>query len=364
MTDRSKSSRREFLRGRAALDALRTNLAVSVDSANPAEPIASRARQNSYFEHYSKKAMACDFELLFNMQQYAQSGNITMLAFDLIDRLEAQMSIYRDTSEVSTINREAAKRAVQVESRLFQLLQEAVHIHDQTAGAFDMTSLPLSAIWGFDRREGRLPRAEEVEFALQSVGSEKIILDPLKSTVHFSDANLSLNLGGIGKGHALDRVVELLESQAVGDFILHGGQSSVVARGSQNVGEATPGWKVGLSHPLTPAHRLAEITLRNEALGTSGTGRQGFFVNGRRYGHIIDPRTGWPTDHFLSTTVISPSAALSDALATAFFVMSIAEVESYCRNNEQIKAICVAGGQDGKTDLEWFNLADEDWKRS
>lgn len=364
MTDRSKSSRREFLRGRTALDALRKNVAVSVDSADPAEPIASLGRQNSYFEHYSKKAMACDFELLFNMQQYAQSGNVTTLAFELIDQLEDQMSVYREHSEVSKINRDASLNAIELESRLFQLLQLAVKIHDETDGAFDITSMPLSIIWGFERREGRLPGGDEIKAALESVGCEKVKLDSSKLTVEFADPKVSINLGGIGKGHALDRVVELLESSEVLDFVIHGGQSSVVARGSQNVDKSIPGWSVGLSHPLTPDHRLAEITLRNASLGTSGTGRQGFFVDGQRFGHIIDPRTGWPADRFLSTTVISPSAALSDALATAFFVMSLAEIESYCRTNEKVKAICIAAGKAGQTDLEWFNLSDEDWKRA
>lgn len=363
MTDRSKSSRREFLKGRAALDTLRKNITASIDIAKTAPPIVSPDRQNFYLEHFSKKAMACDFELLFNMQQYPQSGKVTMAAFELIDRLEDHMSIYREHSEVSRINRAAQYQPVKVESNLFELLQLAVQIHDQTAGAFDITTLPLSAIWGFDRRQGRLPSHDEISIALKSVGCERLKLDASQLTVEFSEPLLSINLGGIGKGHALDRVVGLLESNEIRDFLLHGGQSSVVARGSQTVDDSITGWRVGLSHPRTPDRRLAEITLRNEALGTSGTGRQGFFVDGRRFGHIIDPRTGWPTDHFLSITVISRSAALSDALATAFFVMSLAEVESYCQNNEEIKAICVVGGAAGNTTLEWFNIADEDWKR-
>jgi thiamine biosynthesis lipoprotein len=273
------------------------------------------------------------------------------------------MSIYRENSEVSAINRMAGGQAVKVEPQLFGLLQLAAQIHDETAGAFDITTLPLSSIWGFDRRDGRLPAPDEIAVALKSVGCDKLKLDPSKSSVEFSVPGLSINLGGIGKGYALDRVVELLESCEIRDFIVHGGQSSVVARGSQNVDDLSVGWSVGLSHPLMPDRRLAEIKLRNEALGTSGTGRQGFFVDGRRYGHIIDPRTGWPTDHFLSTTVISHSAALSDALATAFFVMPLAEVETWCRDHEQVKVICVVGGRAGQIELEWFNLAEEDWKR-
>ena len=112
------------------------------------------------------------------------------------------------------------------------------------------------------------------------------------------------------------------------DFAIHGGQSSVLCGGDYltNDGDSGAGWPIGLSHPVLPEVRLAHFNLRGRALGTSGSGRQGFFHQGKRYGHIIDPRTGWPTDHFLSTTVISPSAALSDALATAFFVMDIEEL--------------------------------------
>jgi thiamine biosynthesis lipoprotein len=99
-------------------------------------------------------------------------------------------------------------------------------------------------------------------------------------------------------------------------------------------------------------------------LGTSGTGRQGFFHQGKRYGHIIDPRTGWPTNHVLSSTVISPSAALSDALATAFFVMELSEVETYCNAHPEISALLVVPSKaKGKIDLEWFNLSDDQWRR-
>ena len=113
-----------------------------------------------------------------------------------------------------------------------------------------------------------------------------------------------------------------------------------------------------------PNCRLAEFKLLNQALGTSGTGRQGFFHQGKRYGHIIDPRTGWPTDHVLSSTVISPSAALSDALATAFFVMKLNEVEDYCKAHPDVAALLVVPSKaKGQIQLEWFNLNDDQWRR-
>jgi thiamine biosynthesis lipoprotein len=105
--------------------------------------------------------------------------------------------------------------------------------------------------------------------------------------------------------------------------------------------ESSAGWTVGLSHPTLPAVRLAEFTLRNQALGTSGTGRQGFFHHGKRYGHIIDPRSGWPPTHTLSSTVIAESTARADALATAFFVMSIEEISDFCSKHPEIGAVIV-----------------------
>jgi thiamine biosynthesis lipoprotein len=117
---------------------------------------------------------------------------------------------------------------------------------------------------------------------------------------------------------------------------------------------------------VLPDRRLAEFYLRDAALGTSGTARQGFFHQGKRYGHIIHPKTGWPTDHFLSTTVISQSAELSDALATAFFVMPIEEVEAWCREHTDVSVVLVtdvAGRDNGQVQLEWFNLDEDNWKR-
>jgi thiamine biosynthesis lipoprotein len=181
-------------------------------------------------------------------------------------------------------------------------------------------------------------------------------------------ADLKVNLGGIGKGYTIDRVASLIRESDINDFILHGGQSSVIAFGNQKHvdSEKQNGWPVGLSHPVLPDRRLAEFHLRDSALGTSGTARQGFFHKGKRYGHIIHPKTGWPTDHFLSTTVISNSAELSDALATAFFVMPIEEVEAWCRKQPDIGVVLVSdvdGRESGKVQLEWFNLDDDDWMR-
>ena len=159
-------------------------------------------RQNAYLEHYSKNAMACEFAFLFNMQQYSQSGQAAHLAFQLIDRLEDQLSIYREDSEISNLNRRWSSQPVAVEQYLFELLLLAERIFQETGGAFDITSTPLSRIWGFHERQGRVPDQADIDEALELVGSQKLKLDSSSLTVSSTDAKVTINLGGIGKGHA------------------------------------------------------------------------------------------------------------------------------------------------------------------
>ena len=357
------TSRREFLQG---------NVVPSDSLADGQTSVAGKSNiQQSYLEHYSKNAMACEFAVFLNMHQYPGGADAVLQAFQLIDDLEQQLSIYRDDSEVSRLNRDANESSQSVEHGLFELLQTAAAIHGRTKGAFDITSSALSDLWGFTRREGRVPNQSEIDSALESVSAKNVDLSE-QGQLRLA-AGTRINLGGIGKGYALDRATVSLVEKGINDFVIHGGQSSVVARGSESHAskpataekDSNPktGWPIGLSHPAHPGTRLAEIYLSDEALGTSGTGRQGFFHQGRRYGHIIDPRTGWPTDHCLSTTVITESAAECDALATAFFVMQPDEVADYCEQHPHVKAILVLPEcRSGKIEIVSHNLPPDQWR--
>jgi len=363
-----RSNRREFLKGRSLVQAARQAIENFEFDVPDLSIDLAETKQAAYLETYEKKAMACTWELMFNMQQYRQSGLAAAKAMQLIDGLEAQLTIYDEDSEVSNLNLLAAGEAVIVENNLFELLQRAQSIHNSTRGAFDITAGRLSSVWGFERRQGSIPDDETLRETLESIGMQHLTLDTDSKSVRFAVPNLKINLGGIGKGYAIDCVAASIRERGIEDFVLHGGQSSVVAAGNQKdiQSDSASGWPVGLSHPVQPDRRLAEFFLRDQALGTSGTARQGFFHQGKRYGHIIHPKTGWPTSHFLSTTVISKSAELSDALATAFFVMPIEEVESFCRENVDVAAVLVSetpGKDKGRVQLDWFNLDDADWKR-
>lgn len=356
-----KRSRRDFLRGASAADAVGDavdRMLPGVDDSNG----TGMPSQGCYAVHVSRKAMACEFEVVLNAGQYDSGTEIALDALDLVDRLETQLSYFRPDSEISDINRSAAEEPVCVEERLLALLSMAAEIHAETDGAFDLTATPLWKIWGFARGEGRLPSKEEVDAALKTVGGSLVELDTDRQTVRFLKPGVELNLGSIGKGYALDRVAELLDEAKINDYLIQGGQSSVTAKGTRLSGVAPDGWPVGLGHPLRPGTRLGYVRLRNRSLGTSGSASQFFRHKGRRYSHIVDPRTGQPAEGVLSATVLAPDAARADALATSFFVLGREKTVEYCQRHSELAAIliCEASGSPG-FEIQRIGVPDEDF---
>lgn len=334
MADAPKSNRRDFLRGKAAAEAI-------ADVADGLVALDAPPK-STYLVQYGRRAMACQFELHLNAGQYPQAGEAALAGLDLIEQLEAQLTVYRDTSEVMHLNRTAGQQPVDVEPRLFELLVLAARLHEETEGAFDITSGPLSKVWGFYRRQGSVPDEAALAEALARVGGQHVRLDEERRTVQLMLPGMELNLGSIGKGYALDRAAGLLRESGVVEFLWHGGQSSVLASGSHAASSAGErGWVVGLRDPLRPERRLAEIRLLDQALGTSGAGMQFFRHQGQRLGHILDPRTGWPASGVLSATAIAPTAAEADALATAFYILGVERTLAYCQLRPHLGAILV-----------------------
>ena len=259
-------------------------------------------------------------------------------ALDGIDRLEAQLTVFRETSEVSVINRRAAENDVEVEPGLFELLQLCKHLHLETERAFDITAGPLIRCWGFLRRQGRVPDSGELETALALAGTHKMIFDPARRTIRFAIGGVEINLGSIGKGYALDRIGAEMRRRGVRSALVSGGSSSVLAIGSGADGR---GWAVGVRHPQLRDRRMAVLKLRDSAMATSGSAEQHFEIGGKRYGHIIDPRSGMPAEGVASVTVVAPSAALADGLATAFYVGGRELAERYCTTHSEVLALMI-----------------------
>src|SRR5262245_13201371 len=357
MTDPAKSSRRDFLSGKSAARALDDALAPAPQELPPPSSVGVEA--GSHLLSVSREAMACLFEIVFDAATYRDRTDAAVAALDLVEQLEDQLTVFHDSSEVAVLNKWAANEPVIVEERLFSVLKRAVELSKATGGAFDITAGRLSKVWGFFRRQGQMPATSDVDAALATVGWQHLQLDDAAHSVRFSQPGLELNLGAIGKGYALDRAADVLIDGGIADFLIHGGNSSVLARG----GRAMSDWSVALRHPLKPSVRLAEFMLCNQALGTSGSGTQFFHYQGKRYGHIIDPRTGWPAEQVLSATVIAPTAEKADALSTALYVMGLDAARAFCSSHSDISALLVTQtAAAGEIELHPLNLAESQWQ--
>jgi thiamine biosynthesis lipoprotein len=302
------------------------------------------AVENLALVRFARRAMATNFEALLPLGTPA-ALEAAEKALDEIDRLEAQLSVYRDSSEVSRLNQGAAYKPIPVEAKLFELLELSARLHAETDGAFDISVGALIKAWGFYRRRGRVPSDEERAQVMTRVGMSHVTLVAAKRTVHYQRAGLEINLGSIGKGYALDRAAQILRSECdITAGLIHGGQSSVLALGTQP-GEPR-GWPIAIRHPWQPERRLAQVWLSDQALGTSAATFQHLEYNGRKLGHLLDPRSGWPVEGMASATAIAPTAAAADALATAFFVLGVDKTRAYCQAHPGVAAVLLTEGSE------------------
>lgn len=339
----------------------------------------SNQSDTPWLDSIEQTAMACEFEVLLRHGQYVHGLEHARDAMRVVHALEDQLSVYRPTSDFSTINRWAHLRPVAARYDVIQLLEVAQEVSRSTSKAFDITAGALSEVWGFSRRQGRKPDDDELQAAIQCVGSELFVVDRNALTVKFERPGVKLNPGGIGKGYALDRMAQQLVDNDLHDFLIHGGRSSIAARGHryQTCSRATTeglseqiqrddsgsGWWIALAHPLRWEEKLGHIRLRDRALGTSGAGKQFFHYQGVRYSHVIDPRNGWPAQAALSATAICRSGALADALATAFMVMGSQGTAEFCAAHPSVGAILVSSPPgSSRLNIERFNWPDEDWQ--
>ena len=295
--------------------------------------------QASATSRLSIHAMACEFGVAVNPDQTEQLMNCGD-ALEVIPQIESWLSIYQVNSELSRLNKSAGVSAVPVSEELFELLEQAAQLFQMTDGAFDMASGAQIQLWRLCRTEQRIPSDNEVEDALGMSGMRKVNLLAESQHVGFRIKGLTLDPGAIGKGHALDHACRrvMQKDDETCNFLMHGGRSSVLARGEHN---GLAGWPVGIGNPLLTKHRLGTVLLRNQAMSTSGSNTQFFRCQGHRFGHILDPRSGWPVQGMVSATVLADSAAAADALSTAFFVLGVEKAVECCDNLPGIGAILV-----------------------
>ncbi|MGJ5816701.1 FAD:protein FMN transferase [Paludibaculum fermentans] len=282
--------------------------------------------------------MACEFSTLFpgHTRHAVDAG---CAALDEVDRLEQLLSIYREDSELSRLNTSRSFER-QTLPEVYQVIRLAAGLWAETEGGFDMAVAPLVRLWGFFQGPRRVPSHAEIDLALAESGSRHLYFPDSPHTIGYRRPGVEINPGAMGKGYAIDRAIRLMWNHfGIRCALMQAGQSSLYGLGAPS-GEPR-GWGVDIGDPHGSSRAVARVYLRNRGLGTSGAANQYFEVDGRRYGHILDPRTGRPAEQLASATAIARSSAEADALSTAFYVMGTEWVRKFCETHREIGAVLV-----------------------
>jgi FAD:protein FMN transferase len=297
----------------------------------------------------ARNAMATRFELILHGVDEGNLRAAGEAALDEIDRLEAQLSLFRTSSEVAHVNAKAAMEPVRVSHPVFRLLKHAIELSQLTRGAFDITVAPLMRAWGFAQNNPHEPTPECLAELASITGMQHVLLDDASCTVRFDQPGVMIDLGAIGKGYAIGEAVEILKESGIQNALLHGGTSTVYGMGLKPDGSK---WTVAIEDPAssdrtardnTGMHRLVlkdwhadvapeasqpildPIELADQALSVSTPRGKCFESEGRVLGHVLDPRTGRPAVAAQLAAVRSSSATESDALSTALLVLGTSE---------------------------------------
>ena len=283
---------------------------------HPGAAVQSASRELLRLEQ-SSDAMGTSYSVALYGYDRNQMLAAMEAAFEEVRRLDGLLSNYRDGSDLSQVNRFAAERPVKVTPEFFDLLERCLEYSRESEGAFDISVGPLMKVWGFYKGSGRLARHNDVDQALRITGYRNILLDAGNRTVRFAQPGVELDPGGIGKGFAVDRMVEVLKENGILSALVSAGGSSIYALG---VTDHQPGWEIQIRDPKDRAKTLANLTLKDESLSTSGSYEKFFMVDGKVYSHIMDPRTGYPATGVLAVSVVAPMTLDSEAWTKPYFI--------------------------------------------
>ncbi|WP_136468444.1 FAD:protein FMN transferase [Flagellimonas onchidii] len=234
-----------------------------------------------------------------------------------IKRIEKIISSWDENSETASINKNAGIKPIKVSPELYGLIERAKKISEITDGAFDISYASMDNIWKFDGTMKGLPSEGEIKRSIAKIGHKKIILDPDEQTVFLKEKGMRIGFGAIGKGYAADKAKELMVSKQVKGGIINA-SGDLTTWGTKVTGEK---WLVGIANPLSKEKVFSWLPVIESSVATSGNYEKYIIINDKKYSHIIDPRTGYPTSGINSVSVFAKNAELCDALATAIFIM-------------------------------------------
>jgi thiamine biosynthesis lipoprotein len=287
--------------------------------------------------------MGSEFKLVVYCNDEALASQAARAAFDRVAHLDATLSDYKVDSELMLLSDRAGGPPVPVSDDLFEVLRRSRELSERTAGAFDVTINPVVKLWRRARRDGELPPRARLDEALGRVGWEKMTLDPRARTVQLSKGGMRLDVGGIAKGYASDAALAEIRKLGITRALVAGAGDIVV-------GDPPPGasgWTIGIA-PLDPSRAPDRyLSLRNAAVSTSGDAERYVEIDGVRYSHIVDPRTGLGLTGRSSVTVVAPDGTTSDSLATAISVLGPDRGLALAEEAEGVEVLIVeAAGDD------------------
>lgn len=284
----------------------------------------------------------------FNTADSLAVADVAYRALLIFHHVDSLMSNWTETSEVARINREAAAHDVVVDPEVARVLACAVDVSAATDGAMDLTVEPLVRLWGFLGDKPHVPRAEDIAAARELVGRDKMTFDAARGTIRFARQGVRIDLGGIAKGYSADEVAEFLRRAGATDALVDI-SGNMVAIGNA---AAHGGWVVGVRDPDGKRPYIARLHLRDEAVSTSGNYEQFVAADGKHYGHIIDPRTGWSAQGLASVTVVTASGMRSDAWDTGLVVLGSKRAREIAHARDDIAVVLVEPQADGP-DIVW-----------
>ena len=266
-----------------------------------------------------KSLLGSPFEISVVANDSVQAVFYTELAISELKRIENLISDWIPTTQISLVNQNAGITPVKVDKEVFELVDRAIKISKLTDGAFDISYASMDKIWKFDGSMKSMPTAETIKKSVEKVGYQNIILNEKDTTIFLKIQGMKLGLGGIGQGYIADKIKEVLKANGcIAGLVNVSGD--INTWGKQPDGKD---WTVGIVNPLNKNKVFATFPLNDSAVETSGSYEKYVTFNGKRYSHIIDPRTGYPASGIVSVSVFAKQTELADALATGIFVLGI-----------------------------------------
>lgn len=281
--------------------------------------------------------MGSKFQITIVANDSAVANKQIDLAIEEIERIENLISEWQPHTQVSEVNRNAGIKPVKVDKELFELTKRALYYSKISNGAFDISTTALDKVWKFDGSMTEKPTEESIAKSIKNVGYQHIVLDSVHSTIFLKKSGMKIGFGSIGKGYAADKGRELMQKLGVQAGIVNA-SGDIATWGTQPNGKP---WRIGINNPFKRQHTAKILKLKNRAVATSGSYEKYAEIDGVRYAHIINPKTGYPSTGLTSVTIYGPSAEFANALSTSIMVLGETEGKKMAKKYPKYKFLFI-----------------------